>query len=178
MMALYALRVIFQRFMVHNSIAEILAGNMQEEEMEQLMRENALLAAFLGPEAGPRTSEEGATTCLTADEKCELATAEVLKAETALRQLRRAHDEEDIAHEAQLGVLEASRAGAVSDLAHLRKRVLEDPNQQTGKLALEHLLKLMEDSHKAKAAAVDQCTAQAASLRVTAPPGLLSVQLS
>ena len=141
-----------------------LTGAAQAERLQQLTHENELLRTFLG---GATAMEENgcAAASLTDEEKCDVATAEVTRLETAIFHHQKSIEQEQVAAEAQLGTWEACAAEAASDLAHLKQHVLEQPNVHTGRICAEHLVRFLDDCQRARDAAIDRCTVQAASAR-------------
>ena len=131
--------------------------------LQQIKQENALLLAYVGKALDSVAGGDPAP--LTLEEKCDVATAEVAKLEGVIFHHHRSSEQEEVAAEAQLATLEASAAEAASDLAHLKQHVLGQPNVHTGKLCSEHLLKYLADCQRDRGAAIDRCTAQAASAR-------------
>ena len=139
---------------------------VQLQEVSRLEQENALLIAYLTFNTANSDVPQTDTLLLTEEQKCEVATAEVMRAQRAIEQVRKEHDAQALSAAAEASMLEARMAETVTDMAHFRRRVSSEVDPHNGKIMADRLLRFLADCRKARLAEIDICTLQTASMKV------------
>ena len=139
---------------------------MQLEEVSRLEQENALLASYLEASRAGSDVAQMHTISLTEEQKSEVATAEVMRAQSTIDQVRLDHEAKIVGTTAELAMLEARMAETATDTAHFKRRVISEVDPHIGKILADRLLRFLADCRKARLAEIDICTLQTASMKV------------
>ena len=139
---------------------------LQLQEVTRLEQENALLAAYLAVGSSASSGVAPEMSLLTEEQKCEVASAEIMRAEASIEQVKKDHEAKTVGTTAELAMLEARMAETGTDVAHFKRRVIGELDPHTGKIMADRLLRFLAECRKARLAEIDICTLQTASMKV------------